>query len=88
MPPVPVLVLAALILAPLGVEAADLVVWGQAGWCPEEGRALAAFEQRISKPVELLQSTTGMFGPGDARTCPLFAICLKPDGTTTSWCSS
>ena len=44
-----VLVALALILAPLGAQAADLVVWWQKGFNPEEEQALAeivaAFEQ-------------------------------------------
>ena len=48
----------ALVLAPLGARAADLVVWWGEGFYPEEDAALreviAAFEQRSGKQVELV----------------------------------
>ena len=51
------LVLAPLLLAPLGAEAADLVVWWDEGYYPEEHEAveeiIAAFEQESGKQVEL-----------------------------------
>jgi multiple sugar transport system substrate-binding protein len=53
----PVLLLAALILAPVGAHAADLVVWWQEGTYAQEDEALrdiiAAFEQDSGKQVEL-----------------------------------
>jgi multiple sugar transport system substrate-binding protein len=53
-----VIVTLALILAPLGVEAADLVVWWDEGYYAEEDQALrdviAAFEQESGKEVELV----------------------------------
>ena len=56
--PVLALVLAALILAPLGAQAADLVVWWDQGYNPEEDAAvrevIAAFEQESGKQVELV----------------------------------
>ena len=52
-------VLAALILAPLGAQAADLVVWWEKGFYPQEDEAvreiIAAFEQETGKQVELDQ---------------------------------
>ena len=49
---------AALILAPLGAQAADLVVWWEKGYNPEEDEAvreiIAAFEQNSGKQVELV----------------------------------
>jgi multiple sugar transport system substrate-binding protein len=49
---------AALILAPLGARAADLVVWWDKGYSPQENEALqevaAAFEQRSGKQVEIV----------------------------------
>jgi multiple sugar transport system substrate-binding protein len=49
----------ALILAPLGARAADLVVWWEQGFNPEEDTAvreiIAAFEQHSGKQVELAQ---------------------------------
>ena len=51
-------VAAALAMAPLGAEAADLVVWWEQGHHPEEDAAvretLAAFEQGSGKQVELV----------------------------------
>ena len=47
----------AIVLAPLGARAADLVVWWQQGSNPEEDAAvreiIAAFEQKTGKQVEL-----------------------------------
>jgi multiple sugar transport system substrate-binding protein len=52
-------VAAAIILMPLGVKAADLVVWWEEGFYPEEDAAVreivAAFEQETGKQVELVQ---------------------------------
>jgi ABC-type glycerol-3-phosphate transport system substrate-binding protein len=52
------LVLAALILAPPGAQAADLVVWWEEGQTAEEDEAvretIAAFEQETGKQVELV----------------------------------
>jgi len=52
-----VVLAAALILVPLGVRAADLVVWWEKGFNPEEDAAVreivAAFEQHSGKQVEL-----------------------------------
>jgi ABC-type glycerol-3-phosphate transport system substrate-binding protein len=48
-----------LVLAPLGARAADLVVWWEKGFYPQEDEAvaeiIAAFEQRTGKQVELVQ---------------------------------
>jgi ABC-type glycerol-3-phosphate transport system substrate-binding protein len=52
------LVIAALILAPLGAKASDLVVWWEEGQTAEEDEAvretIAAFEQETGKQVELV----------------------------------
>jgi ABC-type glycerol-3-phosphate transport system substrate-binding protein len=52
---------AALIVVPLGAKAADLVVWWEEGFYPEEDAAvreiMAAFEQETSKQVELSSSS-------------------------------
>ena len=53
-----VVVLAAVLaMAPLGAKAADLVVWWEQGFYPEEDEAvreiIAAFEQETGKQVEL-----------------------------------
>ena len=49
---------ALLMLAPLGAQAADLVVWWEEGYYPEEDEAVreivAAFEQESGKQVELV----------------------------------
>ena len=49
----------ALVLAPLGARAADLVVWWEKGFYPQEDEAvreiIAAFEQKTGKQVELVQ---------------------------------
>ena len=55
-----VILAAALMLAPLGARAADLVVWWEEGFNPEEDQAVreivAAFEQKTGKQVELVFS--------------------------------
>ena len=57
----------ALVLAPLGARAADLVVWWEKGFYPQEDAAVreivAAFEQKTGKQVELVQPAQDeMFG--------------------------
>ena len=58
---------AALILTPLGARAADLMVWWEKGFYPQEDAAvaetIAAFEQASGKQVELSQPTEDEF-PG------------------------
>jgi multiple sugar transport system substrate-binding protein len=53
-----VVLAAAIVLAPLGAKAADLVVWWDEGFYPQEDEAIreivAAFEQETGKQVELL----------------------------------
>jgi multiple sugar transport system substrate-binding protein len=60
-----ILVAVAFMLAPLTGRAADLVVWWEEGWYPEEDRAvtelIAAFEAKTGKEVELVRQ------PHDAR---------------------
>ena len=52
---------AALAMAPLGVRAADLVVWWEKGFYPQANEAVAeivtALEQESGKQVELIQLT-------------------------------
>jgi multiple sugar transport system substrate-binding protein len=52
---------AALILAPLGAKAADLVVWWEKAFYPQSDAAvaevIAAFEQKTGKQVDLVQPT-------------------------------
>ena len=67
-----VLVALALVLAPLGVQAADLVVWWEEGFYPQEDEAvreiIAAFEQGSGKQVELaLLSAGGAAGQARRR---------------------
>jgi multiple sugar transport system substrate-binding protein len=54
----PILLAAMLAMAPLGAQAADLVVWWEEGFNPEEDSAVreivAAFEQGSGKQVDLL----------------------------------
>ena len=56
---VPNLLAAALVLAPLGAQAADLVVWWEKGFYSQADEAVAeivaAFEQKTGKQVELVQ---------------------------------
>jgi multiple sugar transport system substrate-binding protein len=51
----------AIVLAPLGARAADLVVWWEQGFYPQEDAAIqeivAAFEQKTGKQVELVLHT-------------------------------
>jgi ABC-type glycerol-3-phosphate transport system substrate-binding protein len=53
-----VLVALTLVLAPVGAKAADLVVWWDEGFYPQEDKAvkeiIAAFEQESGKQVELV----------------------------------
>jgi len=52
-----------LAMAPLGAKAADLVVWWEEAWYPEEERAIAdmiaAFEQQTGKKIELSSHESG-----------------------------
>jgi multiple sugar transport system substrate-binding protein len=54
----PLVLAAALLMAPLGAKAADLVVWWNEGYYAEEDEAVreivAAFEQKTGKQVELV----------------------------------
>jgi multiple sugar transport system substrate-binding protein len=56
-----VLLALAIVLAPLGARAADLVVWWEKGFYPQEDDAVreivAAFEQKTGNRVELVQPT-------------------------------
>jgi multiple sugar transport system substrate-binding protein len=57
---------ATLAMAPLGAEAADLVVWWEKGWYPQEDEAvaeiIATFEQDTGMEVELEQSSMSEIG--------------------------
>jgi multiple sugar transport system substrate-binding protein len=60
---VTVLFAAALVLAPLGAQAADLVVWWEKTFYPQGNEAVreivAAFEQQTGKQVELVRPEEG-----------------------------
>ena len=53
-----IIVAMVLVMAPLGARAADLVVWWEKGWTPQEDGAvreiIAAFEHKTGKRVELV----------------------------------
>jgi multiple sugar transport system substrate-binding protein len=57
----PLVLAAALGLAPVGARGADLVVWWEQGWYPAEDKAVAelvtAFEEETGRQVELQQPT-------------------------------
>jgi multiple sugar transport system substrate-binding protein len=57
-----VILVALLVTAPLGARAADLVVWWEKGYYPQEDQAIAeiiaAFEQESSKRVEVVFQKT------------------------------
>ena len=76
-------VAAALLLAPLGARAADLVVWWEKGFYPDEDAAvaeiIAAFEQETGNEVELVQPTQHDL-PAKARA----AIEADSPGTSSS----
>jgi multiple sugar transport system substrate-binding protein len=87
-------VFAALILAPLGARAADLVVWWEKGFYPQEDEAVrelvAAFEQGSGKLVELVQySQEELPGEVDAAleagTPPDFAFGLDVGEFAPVW---
>jgi ABC-type glycerol-3-phosphate transport system substrate-binding protein len=57
-----VVLAAAIVLAPLGARAADLVVWWDEAYYAEEGAAImeiiAAFEQETGKQVDIVSIQT------------------------------
>jgi multiple sugar transport system substrate-binding protein len=87
---------AALILTPLGAQAADLVVWWDEGYYPEERDAVeeivAAFEQETSKQVELAlfpqEDLPGKIEAAiEAGTPPDFAFGYNLPEQVASWAS-
>ena len=79
-----VVVLVALVLAPLGARAADLVVWWEKGFYAQEdeavGEIVAAFEQETGKQVELaFHAADGASGQdrGGARGRPAARLRLR-----------
>jgi multiple sugar transport system substrate-binding protein len=85
---------AAIVVAPLGSEAADLVVWWEKGFYPQEDEALAeivaAFEQETGKQVELAFYETAE-GPDkilaalEANQPPDFAFNMRVDPYFMKW---
>ena len=79
----------AIVLAPLGARAADLVVWWEKGFYPQEDEAvreiIAAFEQKTGKQVELVFHPTGGAsgqGRGGARGRPAARLRCSASGST------
>jgi ABC-type glycerol-3-phosphate transport system substrate-binding protein len=91
-----VLVTLALILAPLGAKAADLVVWWDEGYHAEEynpvREIVAAFEQNIGKQVELVfhpetEHPEAIQAPLEAGEPPDFAFGYYLDYPIGPWAS-
>jgi multiple sugar transport system substrate-binding protein len=91
---VPVLLAAALVTAPLGASAADLIVWWDQGFYPQEDEAVAeivaAFEQQSGKQVELAfysqaEFSDEMAAAVEAGRPPDFAFSLAIDSDISSW---
>jgi multiple sugar transport system substrate-binding protein len=89
-----VILAAALILAPLGAHAADLVVWWDEGYYAEEHEAveeiIAAFEQETGKQVELVFHPEGehpeaIVAALEAGQPPDFTFGFRVDTLTTEW---
>jgi multiple sugar transport system substrate-binding protein len=89
-----VLVALALILAPLGARAADLVVWWEKGFYAQEDEAvreiIAAFEQQSGKRVELTFYPQAEFSDNiaaavEAGRPPDFAFSLAIDSDISPW---
>jgi multiple sugar transport system substrate-binding protein len=85
---------AALVIAPLGARAADLVVWWDEGYYAEEDEAvreiIAAFEQKTGKQVELTfhpdTEFAGKLVPAvEAGRPPDFAIGTLIDAYYSEW---
>jgi multiple sugar transport system substrate-binding protein len=85
---------AALAMAPLGAQAADLVVWWDQGYYAEEDEAvrevIAAFEQETGKQVELVFHPEGehpeaIVAALEAGQPPDFAFGLRVGNHITEW---
>ena len=83
---------ATLAMMPLGVNAADLVVWWEEGVNPEEDAAvretIAAFEQETGKQVELEQPSQEGENNIEAKTLAAVSAGQPPDflfGSTTDY---
>jgi multiple sugar transport system substrate-binding protein len=83
-----VVLAAAIVMAPLGARAADLVVWWEKGLYPREdeaiGEVIAAFEQETTKQVEL---TFHPFEELPARIGVTFEAGRPPDVAYGTWLS-
>ena len=84
----------AIVLAPLGARAADLVVWWEQGFYPQEDAAIreivAAFEQKTGKQVELVQPAQDeLFGKAQAALAagrpPDFLFSVLSPNWTPRW---
>ena len=89
-----VLIALALILAPLGANAADLVVWWEEGFNPEEDLAVreivAAFEQGSGKQVDLVfhpypELPLRIVGAFETGELPDFAVAQDIIDYTAQW---
>jgi multiple sugar transport system substrate-binding protein len=92
---VPVLLAVTLVMGPLGAKAADLVVWWEKGFYPQEDEAvaeiIAAFEQETGKQVDLVLSYSLDELPGkleaalEAGRPPDFAFGILVDNNMSKW---
>jgi multiple sugar transport system substrate-binding protein len=90
----PIFLTAAIVSAPLGASGADLVVWWEKGFTPQEDEAvreiIAAFEQQSGKEVELVQPTQDLFPDNilatfGTRASPDFAVGTNFDDYIAKW---
>ena len=89
-----VVLAAALVMAPLGAEAADLVVWWEKGYYAQEDEAvretIAAFEQESGKQVELVFYEQAELRTRSQRRCRLASRPTSPSAcafptTSSEW---
>lgn len=85
---------AALVMAPLGAEAADLMVWWEEGFNAEEDAAvretIAAFEQGSGKQIELVfyeqvELQEKLKAAVEAGQPPDFAFVIRGDRNIAQW---
>jgi ABC-type glycerol-3-phosphate transport system substrate-binding protein len=85
----------ALILTPIGVKAADLMVWWDEGFYPEEAKAVreivGAFEQETGKQVEVRFHPEGEHADAieaalGAGQPPDFAFGIAISSFISKWC--
>jgi multiple sugar transport system substrate-binding protein len=89
-----VLLAAAILMTPLGAEAADLVIWWDEGFNPEEHRAVeeivATFEQDTGKQIELVFQPESEHGQAiaaalEAGQPPDFAFSSQLEDYISQW---